>query len=82
MFYISPSHELVAVEVTTADGFKVGNRRTLFSVSGYRRHFTHRAYDVLPDGKHFVMIKQGPPLTGELALVDNWFSDLAARLPK
>ena len=82
VFYISPSHELVAVEVTTADGFKVGNRRTLFSVSGYRRHFTHRAYDVLPDGKHFVMIKEGPPLTGELVLVDNWFSDLAARLPK
>ena len=82
VFYISPSLELVAVEVSTTGGFEVGNRRVLFHLGGYRRHFTHRAYDVLPDGQHFVMIKEGPPLTGDLVLVDNWFSDLAARLPK
>ena len=82
VFYISSSRELVAVEVSTDPTFRVGNRRVLFHIGPYRRHFTHRAYDVLPDGKHFVMIKEGPPPTGDLVLVENWFSDLAARVPK
>ena len=82
VFYITPQLDLVAAEVSTANGFRLGNRRVLFNVRGYRRHFTHRAYDLTPDGQNFIMIKENPPAPGDLVLVDNWFSDLTARLRK
>jgi Tol biopolymer transport system component len=80
VFYVTPKLDLVAVEVSTANGFRLGSRRVLFNVAGYRRHLTHRAYEVTPDGKQFIMIRQHPPASGDLVIVDNWFSDLAARL--
>jgi len=82
VFYVSRQLELVAVDVSTTGGFRVGNRRVLFRLDGYRRHFTHRAFDVTSDGQHFLMIRDGAPVAGDLVIVDNWFSDLAARLPK
>jgi Tol biopolymer transport system component len=82
VFYVSRTLELVAVDVPTTGGFRVGNRRVLFRLDGYRRHFTHRAFDVTSDGQHFLMIRDGAPVAGDLVIVDNWFSDLAARLPK
>jgi serine/threonine-protein kinase len=80
LFYVSRSLELMTVEVSTTEGFRVGNRRALFPLDGYRRHFTHRAFDVTADGQHFIMIKDGAPVAGNLVVVDNWFADLAARL--
>ena len=80
VFYLTPQLDLVAAEVSTANGLRIGSRRVLFNLHGYRRHFTHRAYDVTPDGKHFIMIREHPPLPGDLVLVDNWFTDLSARL--
>jgi eukaryotic-like serine/threonine-protein kinase len=76
-----PTHVSAAVEVNTAAGFSIGKRRALFGVDAYRRHFTHRAYDVMPDGR-FVLIRDGYPLAGDLVRVDNWTSELAARLRK
>jgi hypothetical protein len=52
----------------------------LFNVRGYRRHFTHRGYDVMPDGKQFIMIREIALAPGDLVIVDNWFPDLTARL--
>ena len=79
IFYITPDNVMTAVEVDTAGGFSIGKRRALFRVDAYRRHYTHRAYDVMPDGR-FVLIRDGRSLPGELVMVDNWTSELAARL--
>ena len=49
---------------------------------GYRHHFTHRAYDVLPDGQHFILIRDAAPANADLVIVDNWTSELATRLRK
>ena len=81
IFYITPGNVMTAVEVNTAAGFSIGKRRALFGVDAYRRHFTHRAYDVMPDGR-FVLIRDGHPLAGDLVMVDNWTSELASRLRK
>ena len=67
--------------MSTAGGFSVGKRVALFKVDGYRRHFTHRAYDLTPDGR-FVFIRDGRPARGDLVMVDNWASELASRLRK
>jgi len=82
IFYVTPSRDLMAAEVSTSGAFSVGARRVLFNVGAYRRHFTHRAYDVLPDNQRFVMIRDVGPLAGELVMVDNWTSELVARLRK
>jgi hypothetical protein len=67
----------MSAEVSTSSGFVVGARKTLFSVAPYKRHPTHRAYEVLPDGQHFLMIREGLRGVGELVMVENWLSDVA-----
>ena len=81
IFYITVGNAMTAVEVNTVGGFSIGKPRPLFKVDAYRRHFTHRAYDVLPDGR-FILIRDGRPLPGDLVMVDNWMSEIAARLGK
>ena len=75
IYYVDPSRRLVSVAVTTGPSFVTGARKALFDVRPYRRHFTHRAYDVLPDG-NFVMIHEGMRGAGDLVLVENWFAEL------
>jgi serine/threonine-protein kinase len=82
LFYVSLAGELVATEVSTSEAFASGRQRALFSIRGYRRHYTHRAYDILPDNQHFVMIRNGAPPRGNLVIVDNWVADLATKLRK
>jgi len=82
IFYVTPNNEMVAVEVSTSGGFSAGKREVLFRLDGYRHHFTHRAYDVMPDGKRFIVIRDAPPANADLVLVDHWTTELAARLRK
>ncbi|MGH7712142.1 MAG: hypothetical protein ACREOG_12700, partial [Gemmatimonadaceae bacterium] len=60
--------------------FNVGQHRSIFSVERYRRHPTHRAYDVLPGNSGFVMIRDGSTLTSDMVLVDHWFAELRQKL--
>jgi serine/threonine-protein kinase len=83
VFYVTLDNELVAVPVSAAaGGFTAGKPQVLMRLEGYRRHTSHRAYDVTPDNQHFLMIREGAPLAGDLVIVDNWFSDLTARLQR
>jgi Tol biopolymer transport system component len=83
IFYVTLDNELVAVPVSTArGGFTAGKPQVLMRLDAYRRHLSHRAYDVTPDNQHFLMIREGAPLAGDLVIVDNWFSDLATRLQR
>jgi serine/threonine-protein kinase len=82
LFYVNPATELVATEVSSSGAFAIGRQHVLFSLRGYRRHYTHRAYDILPDNQHFLMIRNGTPPRGNLVIVENWVGDLTARLRK
>ena len=82
IFYVTQSNHLVAVEVSTAGGFSTGKRQVLFRIDGYRRNFSHRGYDVTPDGRQFLLIREIPGANADFVLVENWATELAAQLRK
>ena len=57
--------KLVAAAVDLRGGFRVTGRQPLFSVASYESAQPHADYDVFPDGRSFVMVRQGRP--GQLA---------------
>jgi hypothetical protein len=75
----------MAVPVQTDPGFAAGNPAVLFEGS-YATPQGGRTYDVSPDGRRFVMIKEGAA-TGDAAprpqiiLVQNWHEELKRLVP-
>ena len=82
LFFVNDRNELVAATVRAGATFEVSGLRTLFPLAGYRRFPTHRAYEVLPGGSGFLMIRQRGPAVESLVLVDNWFSELRAKVKR
>jgi Tol biopolymer transport system component len=63
---------LISAELETAGEFRVTGRIPLFPVSGYEFATPHANYDVFPDGKSFVMVRQGRPgQSAELVYLQN-----------
>jgi serine/threonine-protein kinase len=64
LFYRSGSAAepwLVAAAVETGGEFRVSGRSRLFNVASYEFATPHANYDVFPDGRSFVMVRQGRP---------------------
>ncbi len=61
---------LVAAAVTTAPEFRVLSRTPLFSNAAYEMAQPHANYDIFPDGRSFVMVRQGR--LGEIVYLQNW----------
>jgi hypothetical protein len=83
---------LTAVPIQTEDtegsvSFTFGNPEVVFEQTYYFRRgpFLGRTYDISPDGKRFLMIKEGGPgdETGltELVLTQNWLDELKRLVP-
>jgi hypothetical protein len=82
--------QMMAVTVETEPTFAVGNPEVLFEAPYYV--IGNRPYDISPDGKRFLMIKdetkapegdevvETPPIT-ELIVVDNWLSEIKRLAP-
>jgi hypothetical protein len=52
-------------------------------VAGYRFARNRAQYDVAPDDKHFVMIKDlGGNTPGDAVYVENWFRELLAKVKR
>jgi len=68
---------LVAVGVSLAPTLRVGSRRALFAIEPYLVGGPRSGggYDVHPDGRRFLMIRQGSA-TRDLIVVLNWFDQL------
>jgi serine/threonine-protein kinase len=79
LFYRSTAGMLVRAEVRTGTTFSVGARTPLFSVSQFDSDRTHTFYDISPDDRRFLMVKQ---LGGarEVVVVLNWFQEVEERL--
>ena len=79
--YRASGNYFVAARVSTsARGFAVESRDSLF-VDRYRRSATTRpGYDVHPDGRHFVVVGDAAD-KASLEVVTNWLDELRARLP-
>jgi serine/threonine-protein kinase len=79
LFYVSRG-TLKAVRIIRGTAFANADPEDLFRLDGYVRDLQHRAYDIMPDDRHFVMIrlKQGVS-TEQLIVVENLFEELKNR---
>ena len=70
------------VERSDGGGFVVGAPKPLFQGSYYALQ-SGRTYDVAPDGKRFLMIKETPAtnVPVQLLVVQNWVEELKRQVP-
>jgi len=76
LFFRTPRGELFAVPVTTGPRFEHGPPTLLFRGSDLSQEEYHRAYDVHPDGKRFLMITSGGGDASALNVIFNWRREL------
>ena len=69
--------QLVSATIGTKPAIAVTGRTVLFE-GEYATHAYHPNYDVAPDGRHFVMLKQSGDAT-QLVVVVNWVEELRRR---
>ncbi len=83
IFYRDHSGNMIAVEVKTSPTFSAGAQRILFSALGYYAWESRRQYDVSPDDRRFLMIRQlRTVVAGKVVVVENWFEELKAKAQK
>ncbi|HRZ09098.1 MAG TPA: protein kinase [Gemmatimonadales bacterium] len=80
LFYKSGGR-LMVVDVLPGATFTPGTPRMLFSLSGYRAARNRAQYDVAPDDRRFLMIRDFDDGSGEEQVyVENWFTELKAKV--
>jgi Tol biopolymer transport system component len=83
LFYRNATGDMVAAEITTAPAFAVGSQTVLFPGGAFAMDDSHREYDVSPDDRRFLMLRErGGGERGNLVLVDNWFQELIAKVDR
>jgi serine/threonine-protein kinase len=83
LFYRTGS-KMMAVDVTTQASFSAGKPRMLFEGPYVPTGVTHPNYDVSPDGKRFLMVKeseQAQAAPTQINVVLNWFEELKQKVP-
>ena len=73
--YYFEGRSLMAVSVETEPRFKVTGREILFE-GEYVQYRWSRQYDITPDGKHFILVRN--PAQENIEVVTNWFDELRA----
>jgi serine/threonine-protein kinase len=85
LFYRSFDGALMSVPVAPGAQLEAGRARSLFGGNGYLGAGSQgggRTYDVAPDGRRFLMLKQPPARAApELVVVLNWFEELRRLAP-
>jgi hypothetical protein len=81
LFYKS-GDQLMVVPVVPGPTLTLGIPRALFSVTGYASARNRQQYDVAPDDRRFIMIKEPENTGGEVVYVENWFSELKERVKR
>jgi serine/threonine-protein kinase len=71
---------LMAAGIEADPSFRVRSRSPLFSMASYEFATPHRNYDLFPDGRSFVMVRQGlPGQQAEVVYLQNLMSLLERR---
>jgi serine/threonine-protein kinase len=88
LFYLAPNGALMSVPVERGATWTAGTPTRLIDAQHYVGVGTNgaRTYDVAPDGRRFLMIKQagGPDQTltpTSIVVVQNWFEELRRLVP-
>jgi hypothetical protein len=74
--------KLMAVDVLPGEAFAFGTPRALFPLTGFLAARNRPQYDVAPDDRHFLMIRVPGASNEEVVYVENWFSELRAKMEK
>jgi serine/threonine-protein kinase len=87
LFYRDAAGALTTVPIQTTPAFRAGNPTRLFDTK-YHSAVNMRSYDVTPDGRRFLMIKDLPATEqtkdttpASIVVVLNWLEELKARVP-
>ncbi|HMU62698.1 MAG TPA: protein kinase, partial [Gemmatimonadales bacterium] len=81
LFYRSGG-KLMAVAVGSGAVLAPGIPQTLFPLTRYRAARNRQEYDVSPDDRRFLMIKESGDAEEELVYVENWFTELRERVKR
>jgi serine/threonine-protein kinase len=83
LFYVRGASEFVSVAVGSGTAFSWGDAQVLFSMSPYRRPINGRSYDIAPGDQRFFMLRIVPDSsTGGVIVVENFFEELRAKVPR
>jgi serine/threonine-protein kinase len=78
LLYINGKGDMVSAEVPAGGTFSVGKQRSLFSMSQFTQNGPVPSYSVSPDGKRFIVLREGEAgQPGELVVAENWMRQLA-----
>ncbi len=81
LFYLDADGGMVAAQVSTQPTFSVGRQTVLFLGGAFRTDASHRGYDVSPDDRRFLMVRErGGGERTNLIIVDGWFQELVAKV--
>ena len=74
---------MTVVSVVSAPTLSPGQPQTLFETAQLGLEGQQRNFELGPDGKRFLMVKNlpPPPDVPPLVLVQNWFEELRAKVP-
>ena len=83
VYYVTADGKMMSVAVDTTRGFTAAAPVELFDASAYYLGSIGRNYDVAPDGKRFIMIRDtaGDQATQSLTVILNWTEELRRRAP-
>jgi hypothetical protein len=82
LYYRNGRNELVAAAVRASPGFSVGEQKVLFSITPYLDLGFMQSYNISPDDRRFLMVREGAPSQeSELILTENWLQELERRAP-
>ncbi len=87
LFFEAPSGDMMVMPVTPGPTLALGAPRKLFALgSGLVGSNTVPLYDLTPDDQRFVMARLAAsnqaPGAGQLIVVENWFTELKAKMAK
>jgi hypothetical protein len=77
--YYRNGASMMAVAIRTSPALEVGAPRELFRGPFVEDRYGDRSYDVMPDGRHFLMFEANPAAAPELRVIRNWAAELKAQ---
>jgi tRNA A-37 threonylcarbamoyl transferase component Bud32 len=83
LFYLSAQNEMTTVEVAPGAAFSISPPKRLFPTGPYTPIAPVPSFDVSPDDKRFLMLRETTPTDrNELIVVQNWVQEMKARARK
>jgi serine/threonine-protein kinase len=82
LYYVTTDHYLAQVSVSSAAGFAFSKPVTVLDVRQFFVRSPGRSYDISPDGKRFLMIRDSAArgVQAQLVIVEHWFDELRSRM--